>query len=282
MRHLARKEFLVQSLTTGLGIWGTLVAGGVPTALAAATPVRSAASVGTLINIPQTWNNCGPAAVAEVLDYWGIYRTQSAVQSVLRVDGSVHGMSPYGVPSYAHSLGMQALLGVEGTTQVLKSLIQHGFPVIVTQWESIANHTSHYRPLTAYDQRGVFTASDPLFGPNYTIGYADFARMWAPDNNRFLVLYPPSHQAALNAALAAAGWNETRAYRADLAWTRARIANPASQVPSWTYPVAVPGAPYLRLAWDAMQLGQATAARQALRQAAAQGATATAIAWIAA
>jgi hypothetical protein len=262
---------------------GALGAGGALTAVAASAPARAAASVGAMPNIPQTWNNCGPAAIAEVLAYWGIERTQAAVAAVLRVDGANHGMSPYGVPSYARSLGMRALVGVVGSTALLKALIGDGFPVIVTQWESMANDTSHYRPLTAYDdRRGVFLADDPLFGSNHAIGYADFAAMWAPDDSRFLVLYPPARGAALNDVLAAAGWNAARAYRADLAWVRARLFSQDPLVPSWAYPVAVPGARFLRLAWDNALLGQTAAARAALRQAASQGAAPAAAGWIAA
>jgi hypothetical protein len=65
---VCRRRFL-------LGLVGSMVAG---SALArgahAATLSRRAASLGPLINIPQTYNNCGPAAVAEVLAYWGFPR----------------------------------------------------------------------------------------------------------------------------------------------------------------------------------------------------------------
>ena len=61
-------------------------------------PIRAAASLGPLINIPQTWNNCGPTSVAEVLAYYGISRTQYQTKAVLRADGNPYGMAPYGVP----------------------------------------------------------------------------------------------------------------------------------------------------------------------------------------
>lgn len=74
----------------------------------------SSAALGPLENIPQTWNNCGPASVAEVLAYWGIDRTQWQVQSVIRADGNPYGTTPYGVPAYMRSLGMRALIGIAG------------------------------------------------------------------------------------------------------------------------------------------------------------------------
>src|ERR1700690_2939262 len=82
---------------------------------ATSAPTRSAASLGPLINIPQTWNNCGPTSVAEVLAYWGIARDQYQVKAVLRADGNPYGMSPYRVPAYMRSMGMRALIGIAGS-----------------------------------------------------------------------------------------------------------------------------------------------------------------------
>ena len=150
----------------------------------------------------------------------------------------------------------------------------------MTQWVSLADHTSHYRTLTAYDDKqGVFVSSDSYLGPNHAISYADFAAMWAEDDNRFVVLSPPARYSALVAALATAGWTPRSAYRHDLTWAHARLAAPVAGVASWSMPVAVPGAPFLRLAWDEAQL-DATAARQDLRRAAVAGAASSTLDWI--
>ncbi len=182
--QVSRGAFLLGAAAGGLG-----AIAGLPTAprwasaadrTSAGSAVRAAASLGPLINIPQTWNNCGPAAIAEVLAYWGISRTQSQVQAVLRVDGPSAGMTPYGVPTYARSVGLRALSGVGGTETLVKRLIAAGFPVIVHQVVSLSDLVGHWRPIEAYDDRqGIFTSSDPYLGPNHLIGYADFAQMWA-------------------------------------------------------------------------------------------------------
>ncbi len=282
MQRLSRKDYLQQSFAAGMGLVGVLALGGaLPARAATVATTRSAASVGTLVNIPQTLNNCGPASIAEVLAYWGIYRTQSAVQAVLRVNGAVQGMTPYGVPSYASSLGMGAVVGFAGSTALVKALIRNGYPVIVCQSVSMTDQSSHYRPISAYDDgQGVFISSDPYLGPNHVIGYADFAQMWAPDDNPFIVLYPASRQSDVSAILASAGWNKTQAYTYDLAWVKARLTSTTLQDPNWAPPLAVPGERYLRLAWDETQLGHSAAARQALAQAAAQGSTPTTLSWI--
>ena len=247
----------------------------------AVVPSGVAGSVGSLPQIWQTDNNCGPASVAEVLAYWGIARTQDQVQRVLRADNNPHGMAPYGVPSYARSLGLRAILGVMGTPRVLKALVTNGFPVIVNQWYSVAEHTRHYRPIQAYDDRqGVFVSSDPFGGPGHAITYADFAATWTVSNNRFIVLFPPAKASLLDAVLASAGWNKSQAYQRDLRRSEARLRS--GRVPPTTSGSrAFRYYAYLNIAWDEVELGQYTAARQELRQATAHGANPILVRWVA-
>jgi hypothetical protein len=243
-----------------------------------AAAVRAAASLGPLINIPQTWNNCGPAAIAEVLSYWGISRTQGQVQAVLRVDGPSAGMTPYGVPSYARSLGLRVLSGVGGTETLVKGLIAAGFPIIVHQVVSLSDLVGHWRPIEAYDDRqGVFTASDPYLGPNHLIGYTDFAHMWALRGRAFAVLYPASHQARLSAVLTASRWNKIAAYTQDLSLLRAGKLDAA---PAGTSASAGAAYRFLGMAWDAAQLGQTSAARAYLQSATSAGANPIEAGWV--
>jgi hypothetical protein len=187
-------------------------------------------------------------------------------------------MAPYGVPSYARSLGMRGLIGPQGTPRLIKALISNGFPVIVNQWYSVADHTRHYRPIQAYDDRqGVFVASDPYGGPQYSIAYSDFATVWAVSNNRFFVLYPPAKAALLSAVLASAGWNARQAYQRDLAQSQSRLrgGDTGTQAGGYHYYV------YLNIAWDEITLGAYSAARGMLRQAAANGASPIVVRWVA-
>jgi hypothetical protein len=189
-------------------------------------------------------------------------------------------MGPFGVPSYARRLGLQALLGVWGTPAVIKTLVSNGFPVIVTQWVSVTDHVGHYRPIEAYDDRlGVFISSDPYLGPGHQITYNDFAQIWSSRNRQFMVLYPPSRQPLLTAVLASAGWNKTRAYQAALA---AQLAHPDSGR-QYGYPGgsgARSGYRYFNTAWYEVELGQYAAARRILQQAARAGANPVVLAWI--
>ncbi len=246
----------------------------------AASDMPAAASLGPLVNIPQTYNNCGPATVAEVLAYWGIARTQGQVQAALRVDGSIVGMTPYGVPSYARDLGLRTLIGVGGNAALIKHFVQNRLPVIVHQVVSLNDSTGHWRPVEAYDDtQGVFVTSDTYLGAGYRLAYDTFARLWAQRGYAFTVLYPAARQVAVSASLSAAGWQKAAAYRHDLVLLEANRldASPASAPAS-----AAAAYRYLAMAWDASQLARASDARAFLRQATRAGASPIEVRWISA
>ena len=278
--RVPRGAFLLGALAAGLGPLGAVLeAPSLALASGSAAALRRAARLGPLINIQQTWNNCGPATVAEVLAYWGIAKTQGQVQSVLRVDGPSAGMTPYGIPTYAQSLGLRTLSGVGGSAALVKGLIAGGFPVIVHQVVSLADLTGHWRPIEAYDDlRAVFVASDPYLGPDHAIGYGDFARIWALRGQAFAVLYPASHQAAVSSIVAASGWDRAAAYAEDLALVRAGQLDAS---PAGTPANAQDGYRALAMAWDAAQLGRSSTARTYLGLATSGGANPIEIGWVA-
>ena len=292
LSSLARALILPVSLLLCLGALAPTVAAAAPVAFngqdgAADTStmnVPASATLGPLIYIRQTYNNCGPASVAEVLRYWGIVRSQAQVQTVLRADGNPGGMSPYGVPGYMVSLGMDALMGVNGDEALVKALVANGFPVIVSQWVSLSDHYGHYRPIEAYDDaEGGFVSSDPFLGPGHFISYDDFDRMWASRHQQFMVLYPPAQQALLDQVLATTNWDHDAAYAADLAQQQRHLTD------STPYSGAYPSYPgfgrasyaWLNVAWDEAQLGQTDAAAASLQEASARGANKVLVKWIA-
>jgi uncharacterized protein len=280
---------VIRSLTSSLLLALLLVLAALPAyaaepslnsgATPAAGSVPPAASVGRMLFIGQTLNNCGPSSVAEVLDYYGIHKTQGEVQAVLRADGNPGGMAPFGIPAYARGLGMSALMGAGGTDAVLKGLLASGFPVIVSQWVSLTDHYGHYRPIEAYDDnRGVFVSSDPYLGPNHAISYSEFDAIWASSNNRFYVIYPPDREPLLKDVLASTGWDPTSSLLADVAIQQARLDGGQTAGPAgWTFRK---GYGAMSLAWDNLQLGELTAARSALEFAKAQGAAPILVRWI--
>ena len=165
----------------------------------AASP--SEVSVGALIHTDQTLDNCGPAAIAEVLRYYGITKSQQALQGILR-PGDPTGMTTDVIAPYAASLGLRALVRPHGSDAEVKSLVRAGLPPIVEQTVSAADGQLHYRAIEGFDDRlGQFIAADTLLGPRHALSYAEFDRIWATTNREIVVLYPPAKQATLRAAL---------------------------------------------------------------------------------
>ncbi|HWE63939.1 MAG TPA: C39 family peptidase [Chloroflexota bacterium] len=281
MAHISSPVRLIAGGLLALGITAATISPHVhaagSTVKQAVAPSRASGQLGPLLNIPQTWNNCGPTSVAEVLAYWGISRTQYQVKAVLRADGNPYGMSPYGVPAYMRSLGLRALLGIDGSERVVKALVSNGFPVIVSQYVSLSDHVGHYRPIQAYDDtQRIFVSSDPYLGQGHVIGYDEFDAIWRSTNRRFMVLYPPGRQPLLDAVLASAGWNMTAAYRQDLAREQGLLHGTVHDLTGYgshrNY--------YLSLAWDDLELGRYSAARQAIQQALHRGASPIVAGWV--
>ena len=239
-------------------------------------PTPGAFRLGPLQYIRQTLNNCGPAAIAEVLGYWGVQQTQGQAQAALRPDGNNRGMWPYPVPGYLKTLRMDGLMGISGTDALVKALVSNGFPVIVSQWVSAADHVGHYREIEGFDDaRGVFISTDSYLGPNHEIPYAEFDQIWS-GNQRFMVVYPPAKQALLDAVGASVGWSKARAYQAELA-------HPFRTPPEAAMHVGfVPKAGFLalNLAWDDIQLNQLDQAAANIAQAKSQGANSLMVGWL--
>ena len=234
--------------------------------------------LGPLKNIPQTLNNCAPAAVAEVLGFWGIDRTQGQAQAFLRADGNSYGTAPWAIPEYVRTLGLSTLMGVQGSDQLVKALVSNGFPVIAHQWVSLSDHYGHFRPIEGFDDaRGVFISADTYLGPNYAISSAEFDQIWASRDRRFIVIYPPAKESLLQAVLASAGWNEANAYQSDLAKLQPRLQQPQ---PATAESGFRRGDVSLNTAWDDVELANFGAANLALNQAAALGASPIVVGWI--
>lgn len=246
-----------------------------PRSVAAAS--KSSASVGTLETVVETLNNCGPAAVASVLAYYHIYRTQAQVQAILRADNSYWGMSPVDLPAYTRSFGLRALVGYGGTEKLIKLLIANGFPVIASQYVSSSYQIRHYRPIEAYDDRtGTFVSADPLLGAGHVISYGEFDSIWAESDYRFQVIYLSSRQTRLDAVLRAAGWNKTRTYTQAIRWEEQQMQSADFQNPgSWIWYNG-----YADIAFDEAQLGQFKKAEAALAAARRQGISPVLINWV--
>lgn len=151
----------------------------------------------------QTFNNCGPATLSMLLNFWGWEGDQLSARAVLRpgfetVDDK--NTSPEEMVAFVETeTDLRALLRVNGDLTLLKRLIAAGFPVIIERGLQLPEEEweGHYTLLTGYDDaQAHFITQDALILPNLPVPYAELETAWWRDFNRlYLVVYPPEREA---------------------------------------------------------------------------------------
>lgn len=150
--------------------------------------------------VAQTYNNCGPASIVSVLGYYGINASQDALRQVLRPNGGY--MTAGVIDPFLKPYGLRATRFKGGNIEHLRRLIEQGIPVIVLQWLDRVGGIPHFRVVRGYDDKAqVMWLSDPIYGPNVYVNYADFERLWGVYGQEFIPVYPQDAVAKVEAAL---------------------------------------------------------------------------------
>ena len=158
-------------------------------ALAAPAARAQAAQLGGLGFVYQTYNNCGPAALVSVLGGYGLKADQAALARVLRPGGGY--MTAGVIDPFLKPLGLRATRFKAGQLSHLRALISAGYPVIVLQWLNGVGAVPHFRVVRGFDDASQrIYLSDPLYGPNVYLSYADFDKLWGVYGQEFIPVYP--------------------------------------------------------------------------------------------
>jgi tetratricopeptide (TPR) repeat protein len=173
-----------------------------PTATAIARPVQPSVALTGFRHEWQTWNNCGPATLSMALSYFGSTFNQADVAVLLRPNREDKNVSPYELVDYARSQGYRAIMGVNGTPDLLRLFLSNGLPVIIETWHipEPDNGMGHYRLLTGYEeanQRWIghdsYDRANPVNadGPYQGIylPYIETGELWDVFNRVFVVIY---------------------------------------------------------------------------------------------
>ena len=153
----------------------------------------------------QDWNNCGPAALAMYLRYYGWEGDQfdiSAIIKPVRADRNVNVEElDYYVRNYAGWL--KTIYRVGGDLELIQRLLAAGFPVLVeasfyfegAYWPNDDLWAAHYLLVTGYDQeRGTFTVQDTFKGPDQILDETTLDAYWQPFNRVFTLIYLPQQE----------------------------------------------------------------------------------------
>lgn len=191
-----------------------------PTPIPTATPMPLAFTLEGLQNIPQTFNNCGPANISIVLNYHGNDTTQEIVAATLKPNANDRNVSPWQIAELVNGgviapegiAGMRATVRSGGTEAMLKQLITIGLPPVVEKGIDFSDGEGwygHYLTLFGYDNAAqTFSAMDTYaqpWAPNgEPFAYDDVLGSWKDFNYTFFVIYPAEREAEVLAIVGTA------------------------------------------------------------------------------
>ncbi len=177
-----------------------------PTATPTPTPLPVSMKLEGLENIPQTFNNCGPANVSIVLNYYGNEIDQEVIAQTLKPDPDDRNVSPWqiaelidGGPTETHGIEeLNILVRSGGTEMILKKLIAMGLPPIVEHgidFNDGEGWYGHYLTLFGYDDEArIFhamnTNAKPWQPEGEPFSYEDILGSWKDFNYTYFVIFP--------------------------------------------------------------------------------------------
>ena len=147
----------------------------------------------------QSFNNCGPANLSQLLRFWGWQGDQRNTRDALRPNENDSNVMPEEMAAFVESTtDLKAIIRYGGSLATIKTLIAAGFPVILETGHDPEKDwwMGHYVTINAYDDsQSIFFAQDSLIMPDFPIPYAEIESKWWRDFNRvFLVIYPADRE----------------------------------------------------------------------------------------
>lgn len=164
--------------------------------------------------IPQTFNNCGPAATAMTLQYFGINVSQAETKNHLRTGDDDKNIFMYQISDYLKTYQIESKVLINGDRETVKTLIANGFYVVVEDWLKPDEDIGHVLIIRGYsDAEGVFIADDSYFGVGIKYPYEIWEeKQWKPYNREFMPVYRSENENTVR-AIVGENWNENTMYQ---------------------------------------------------------------------
>ena len=165
--------------------------------------------------VPQTFNNCAPATVSMLLQYFGYSVDQNTIKASLRTNSDDRNVFTYEIKDYLkQNYNIESKLFYNGNIQVLKTLIANGFYVLVEDWLHPNEDIGHVTIIRGFDDiQGVFIADDSYMGVNIIYKYDEFEYgQWKPFNREYLPLFTADKEELIK-AIVGEDWDEEKMYQ---------------------------------------------------------------------
>ncbi len=185
--------------------------------------------------VPQSFNNCGPATTAMVLQYFGFNVSQEETKAHLRTSADDKNVFTYEISDYLRKdYGIESKIFYGGNLQLIKKLIANGFYIVVEDFLHPNDDIGHDLILRGFDdEQGVLIADDSYFGVNITYPYTQFINgQWKPFNYEYMPVYKAGSEPLLSAIVGPA-MDTTIMYKDAATKARSEIATNANDMYAW-------------------------------------------------
>lgn len=183
-----------------------------PTPLPTATPepLPPSHALTGMGAVKQSFNNCGPANLTQVLNFYGSDITQAQVADYLKPNPEDRNVSAWQIADYVNEQtpGFSAIARSGGTLEMIKRFVAAGYPVVVEKGYELpeSGWWGHYLTVYAYDDAAEqFMTQDSYLGPfdgsGRAISYQEMVDFWKQFNYTFYVVYPDGNEDEIAAIL---------------------------------------------------------------------------------
>jgi len=185
--------------------------------------------------VPQTFNNCGPAATAMVLQYFGHNISQEETKAHLRTNADDKNVFIGEISNYIkNDYGVDNKVLFNGHLQTIKTLVANGVYVVVEDWLHPNEDIGHVLIIRGFDDaQGVLIADDSYFGIGIKYPYSTWdSGQWKPYNREYMPVYLHENENLVKAIIGA-NWDETTMYKNSVTRNQADINTNPTDMYAW-------------------------------------------------
>ena len=143
-------------------------------------------------NVPfhrQSESTCGPAALANILAFWGSPATLEEITAIVYLP-KLRGTLLIDMENFARNAGFESTYSV-GTLEDLKSYVRKGTPVICLLDLGFGlYHRPHYITVIGFDDVNAMIIEHDGVRANSVMGYDAFTKAWTRAGRWMLVIRP--------------------------------------------------------------------------------------------
>lgn len=192
--------------------------------------------------VKQSFNNCGPANLTQVLNWYGSDITQEDVASYLKPNPEDRNVSPWQISDYVNEQmpGYKAITRSGGDLEMLKRFLAAGFPVVIEKGYELpeSGWWGHYLTLYGYDDdlEELYSQDSylgPFDGSGRTDAYRDFLPFWQQFNNTFYVVYRPEQEEMVKSLMGEEMFDDIKMWQKVAAMAEQETTDRPDDVFSW-------------------------------------------------